>query len=194
SSRSSGRPTADRSMRPTDAPPDPDLALDAFLERFETAYARSSSADPADFLPPPGHPLYAEVLRELVRIDLEFAWDRGEERRLEAYRGRFPGCSPTPTPCGRSPGRSSGCGRRPAHAIGRPSPGATRLAALLAVSGGPAGRPDSGKGLVSTLAGRAARVSTDAASSGAPPVPPVPPPAAAEKPPTGLSRETLARL
>lgn len=69
--------------------PDLDLELDGYVEAFEAA-ARSGRADPSDFLPPPGHPKYRAVLCEVIRADLEFAWDRGEERRLDHYRDRFP--------------------------------------------------------------------------------------------------------
>ena len=76
-------------MKPIDArpnaPSDPDIERDGFREAFEAA-----AADPAAFLPPTGHPRYAAVLRELLRVYLEFAWNRGEGRRVEAYRGRFP--------------------------------------------------------------------------------------------------------
>ncbi|MBO0700829.1 MAG: hypothetical protein J2P46_20710, partial [Zavarzinella sp.] len=73
-------------MNPTDTIlPD----IDPFIERFEAARARGE-ADPAAFLPPADDPLYIAVLQELVRADLEFAWDRGIARKLEAYRERFP--------------------------------------------------------------------------------------------------------
>src|SRR5262245_3539510 len=73
-------------MNPTDTTvPD----IDPFIERFEAARARGD-ADLATFLPPTDHPLYLPVLQELVRVDLEFAWDNGVTRRLEGYRDRFP--------------------------------------------------------------------------------------------------------
>jgi eukaryotic-like serine/threonine-protein kinase len=68
----------------------PDLELDGWLERFESAAARDASADPADFLPDPEHPKYLSALRELLRLDLEFAWSRGDDRRIEEYKARFP--------------------------------------------------------------------------------------------------------
>jgi len=68
----------------------PDLELDGWLERFESAAARGASADPAEFLPDPKHPKYLSALRELLRLDLEFAWSRGDERRVEDYEPRFP--------------------------------------------------------------------------------------------------------
>jgi hypothetical protein len=64
--------------------------LDRYVGAYEAARARDAGADLARFLPDPGHPLYAEVLLELVRVDLEFGWTRGAARRLEDYRDRFP--------------------------------------------------------------------------------------------------------
>jgi eukaryotic-like serine/threonine-protein kinase len=66
--------------------PYPDIELDEFIAAFESAIA----ADPAAFLPPANHPLYIPVQCELVRVDLEIAWGRGDERRVEDYRSRFP--------------------------------------------------------------------------------------------------------
>src|SRR3989442_5549810 len=75
---------------PATTPPDRDLELDSYLAAFEVAAACGTPADPAEFLPDLDHPLYAAVLRELLRVDLEFAWGRGEPRRVEDYRERFP--------------------------------------------------------------------------------------------------------
>ncbi|QDU21292.1 serine/threonine-protein kinase [Urbifossiella limnaea] len=82
-------------MNRTDTPPAPappafDAELDGFVAAFERAAARDPAAAPAAFLPPADHPKYRAVLRELARIDLEFAWDRGAPRRVEAYRDRLP--------------------------------------------------------------------------------------------------------
>jgi hypothetical protein len=68
----------------------PDLELDAWLEPFESAAEEGTAPEIADFLPDRSHPKYGAVLRELVRIDLEFAWARGEDRRIEDYVKRFP--------------------------------------------------------------------------------------------------------
>src|SRR6476620_6320853 len=70
--------------------PDPALELDAFVAAFEAAAASGIEPDVDSFLPPPDHPLYDAVLRELVRVDLELAWSRGKRRLLEHYRERFP--------------------------------------------------------------------------------------------------------
>src|SRR5262245_43402881 len=79
-------------MSPANVPattrPEPGAQLDEFLAAFEAA--RDSHPDPAAFLPPVDHPLYATVLRELLRVDMEFAWDRGTRRRVEEYCQRFP--------------------------------------------------------------------------------------------------------
>lgn len=65
-------------------------SLDDFVEAFETAQASRREVELAEFLPPAGHPLYLGVLRELVRVDLEYRWQQGKPERLESYRERFP--------------------------------------------------------------------------------------------------------
>jgi eukaryotic-like serine/threonine-protein kinase len=64
--------------------------VDPFVDAYEAAQARDGHAEPADFLPDPDDPLYPDVLCELIRVDLEYAWSRGQPRRLEAYRAEFP--------------------------------------------------------------------------------------------------------
>jgi serine/threonine protein kinase/tetratricopeptide (TPR) repeat protein len=64
--------------------------LEARVEAYEHAHAAGGRADLADFLPPPEHPLYEVVLVELVRLDLEYGWARGQPTSLEEYRRRFP--------------------------------------------------------------------------------------------------------
>jgi serine/threonine protein kinase/Flp pilus assembly protein TadD len=64
--------------------------LDDFVRAFEEAYQHRGGADPAAFLPPRGHPLHRDVLRELVRVDLEFGWERGCPKTLDAYQRDFP--------------------------------------------------------------------------------------------------------
>src|SRR5262249_13939821 len=64
--------------------------LGSFIDAFEEAHARDGHADLARFLPPPGHPLRHDVLRELVRIDLEHGWLRGQPAPVDHYRQQFP--------------------------------------------------------------------------------------------------------
>ena len=42
------------------------------------------------FLPPAGHPKYLSIVRELVCVDIDYGWARGEPTPLEEYRQRFP--------------------------------------------------------------------------------------------------------
>jgi serine/threonine protein kinase/Tfp pilus assembly protein PilF len=64
--------------------------LDEFVEAYESAWARAGEVDLARFLPPPSHSLYLPVLRELVRVDLEYGWRAARPCSLEDYRRRFP--------------------------------------------------------------------------------------------------------
>src|SRR5205085_5659837 len=64
--------------------------LDDFIRAYEAAQARAGEADLTTFLPDPDHPLYRPVLRELVRVDLEYGWERGQPKRLSEYQGLFP--------------------------------------------------------------------------------------------------------
>src|SRR5688572_14775930 len=63
--------------------------LDAFVQAYESAQA-AGGADLDHFLPERGHPLYLGVLRELVRVELEFGWGGGRARPLEEYQRRYP--------------------------------------------------------------------------------------------------------
>lgn len=64
--------------------------LDEIIDRYEAAQKRGSPPDLAGFLPERDHPLYLPVLRELVRVDLEYSWQRGQPHALDDYQRRFP--------------------------------------------------------------------------------------------------------
>lgn len=66
------------------------LDLEDFVEAFEAAQVRDGNANLEDYLPDSEHPLYRDVLLELVRIDLEYGWQRAQPQPLEAYQQRFP--------------------------------------------------------------------------------------------------------
>jgi len=66
------------------------IEREKYVEGFEAARAADPHADFIPFLPPAAHPLYVPVLEELVRIDLEQHWLRGEPRWLEDYLRQFP--------------------------------------------------------------------------------------------------------
>ena len=62
--------------------------LDDYVRAYEEAYARDGHASILEFLPP-AVPLRAPVLRELIRVNLEYGWGRGC-RALSYYREAFP--------------------------------------------------------------------------------------------------------
>ncbi len=66
------------------------LQLDPIIRAYEAAQVRDGQADLVPFLPPEGHALRREALRELIRVDLEYGWERGRPRRLEEYQELFP--------------------------------------------------------------------------------------------------------
>src|SRR5262249_29453485 len=68
----------------------PWVELDDFIEAFERAQARGVPSDLAHFLPEAPHPLYQAILSELIRVDLEYSWKRGDPKRVEDYQTRFP--------------------------------------------------------------------------------------------------------
>jgi serine/threonine protein kinase/tetratricopeptide (TPR) repeat protein len=66
------------------------LELEGFVDAFEEAHVRNGQADLADFLPPLEHPHRRDVVLELVRVDLEYRWQRGDSCSSESYRATFP--------------------------------------------------------------------------------------------------------
>src|SRR5689334_15225997 len=64
--------------------------LDDLVRAFEQAYSRDGQAEITEFLPRRDHSLYAAVLCELIRLDLEFGWERGCPKSLEEYQRIFP--------------------------------------------------------------------------------------------------------
>jgi hypothetical protein len=64
--------------------------LDIFVKEYEQTHARDKEARIADFLPPADHPLYFDVLRELVRVDLEYGWEGGSPKSVDHYLHAYP--------------------------------------------------------------------------------------------------------
>jgi hypothetical protein len=60
------------------------------VEAYEAALAQCGQAEMVDFVPSADHPNRWEILCELIRVDLEHRWERGQCARLEEYQGRFP--------------------------------------------------------------------------------------------------------
>lgn len=65
-----------------------DALVDDCVDAFEQARA-SGDVDLKDFLPSSDHPAFAEVLVELIRVDIELAWRNGRRPKLSEYRDRF---------------------------------------------------------------------------------------------------------
>ncbi len=69
-----------------------DTELDSFVVRLEKAYGQASATsqvDIADYCPPPDHPRYDKIVRELIRVDMELAASKGVVPSIEYYRQRF---------------------------------------------------------------------------------------------------------
>lgn len=64
--------------------------IDKYLDAFESIYHRDGFASLEDFLPGTAHPFYLQILKELVRIDLEYRWDRNEPWSAAMYFEKFP--------------------------------------------------------------------------------------------------------
>ncbi len=67
-----------------------EVDLDSVVRAFEQANAGDQSADLDDYLPDSTHPHYSNILRELIRLEMEFSWARGTPRRLAQFQDRFP--------------------------------------------------------------------------------------------------------
>ena len=64
--------------------------LNDLLDAYERARAVEGDVDLRECLPRPGHPLYLEARRELVRLDLEHSWQNQFPKRLAVYVALFP--------------------------------------------------------------------------------------------------------
>src|SRR5688500_2455891 len=64
--------------------------LEAFVEGFEDALWSHGDRDLTRHLPHQNHPLFARILSEFIRIDLEYGWERGTAQPLTDYRRQFP--------------------------------------------------------------------------------------------------------
>jgi serine/threonine protein kinase/tetratricopeptide (TPR) repeat protein len=72
------------------APAAMDREIDRYVAAFEQCFRGDGDAAIEWFLPAPHDRLFLPVLRELVRVDLEYRWTAGRPVPLETYRSRFP--------------------------------------------------------------------------------------------------------
>ena len=64
--------------------------LDRWVASFEHSWHTNGRASLEDHLPPRDHPLFEQILMELVCVDLEKQWEAGRRKRLDDYRPDFP--------------------------------------------------------------------------------------------------------
>jgi serine/threonine protein kinase/tetratricopeptide (TPR) repeat protein len=64
--------------------------VDPFVQAYESARRVTGRAHIRDHLPPAAHPAYIRTLAELVRVDLEYAWNDGRPKRVADYLDEFP--------------------------------------------------------------------------------------------------------
>jgi tetratricopeptide (TPR) repeat protein len=63
--------------------------IDPYVAAYEESHARAGPAEITAFLPDPQHPHYRSILRELIRVDLEYGWGRGRGKPVEDYCAAF---------------------------------------------------------------------------------------------------------
>ncbi|MBL8829452.1 MAG: protein kinase, partial [Planctomycetaceae bacterium] len=64
--------------------------LDRFVAALEDAYRQAKRVELATLSPPADHPLFHEIVRELVRVDIELRAGCSEQVDLDFYQTRFP--------------------------------------------------------------------------------------------------------
>ena len=64
--------------------------VDDLIESFEQAQLADGQADVREFLPDPRDPQYARLAIELLCVDLQYGWRRGQPKPLTVYATQFP--------------------------------------------------------------------------------------------------------
>ncbi len=64
--------------------------LNEIVEAFETVWDRDGRADVEDFFPAADHPDFEAIATELLCVDLERRWHRGNAKTVETYLQQFP--------------------------------------------------------------------------------------------------------
>src|SRR3954454_20544660 len=72
-------------MRPASTAVSTD-SLESVLEAFERDCASTGRGDLRSYLPAATDAGYVRIAIELIRVDLELSWARGERKRLDDYR------------------------------------------------------------------------------------------------------------
>ena len=64
--------------------------FESIVLAFENANSSEQSPDIDSFLPDDSHPQHSSILRELIRLDMEFSWARGTPHRAADFQRRYP--------------------------------------------------------------------------------------------------------
>ncbi|RPI75217.1 MAG: hypothetical protein EHM42_15515, partial [Planctomycetaceae bacterium] len=64
--------------------------LNAVIDAFERCQSQSGPVDFAEFLPARANPRFEAIALELVRVDIEYSWNRRLPRSLDDYRRQIP--------------------------------------------------------------------------------------------------------
>ena len=63
---------------------------DEAVQRLEDQWQHTPAPDLTQFVPAPSDPLRERVLLELIKVDQEYRWQAGEQRRIEEYLKEWP--------------------------------------------------------------------------------------------------------
>lgn len=64
--------------------------LDSIIHRFEDAFASDGGADIQEFAPAATDENYFKIVTELIRVELELAWNSEQSKTIQDYTGLFP--------------------------------------------------------------------------------------------------------
>ena len=67
-----------------------DWELDECVAKFESAVFSNPAVRLETFAPDSSHPRYLDIVVELMRVDMELAFERGEHRTVDSYIARVP--------------------------------------------------------------------------------------------------------
>ncbi len=64
--------------------------LEDFVEAYESSRQKNGNANLVEFLPAADHPSFRAVATELVRVDMEYAWESGKNSGIDDYSKLLP--------------------------------------------------------------------------------------------------------
>jgi hypothetical protein len=82
---------SDPLFHPVELPLDAESEIDGICDRFDARWRAGARPQLEDFWTLTGEPARTELLRELLRVEVEYRQRAGETGTLEQYQARFPG-------------------------------------------------------------------------------------------------------